>query len=230
MTLIAVLPMYDRPGLRRETDELWHCIRDELRIRGIDAPTDLNRKTDPYAAWRNERLVLGQTCGLPFRQQLRDVVQLLGAPDYGIDGCDPGYYRSVWIVRKDDQRRDLASFLDARLAFNSRDSQSGYAAALDDAGGVFAMEIQTGAHVESLRAIASGKADIAAIDAVTWRYAQNFETCISGLRVLGATKPTPGLPFITSRAFALEKVRTAVESGIEKLSVTCRKTLGIHGL
>lgn len=228
MPSIAVLPMYDRPELRQQTDNLWYCIRDELRLRGIDAPDGLDREVDVYAAWLDDRLVLGQTCGLPFKRRLNHVVQLLGAPHYGIDGCKPGYYRSVWIVRNSDPRRNVPAFLNARLAFNSRDSQSGYAAAIEDVGAEFAEEIATGAHTKSLMAVASGTADIAAIDAVTWRYAQAFEPCVTRLRVLGKTRETPGLPFISSREFELETVRTAVKRGIDKLDETSRRALGIY--
>jgi len=230
MTPIAVLPMYDRPELRQATDALWHGIRDELRSAGIDAPDELERDNDPYQAWRDPALVLGQTCGLPYRRHLHPDVQLVGAPDYGLEACAAGYYRSLWIVQADDPRSHLSAFADGRFAFNSRDSQSGYAAAIDAVGRPFAMEIETGAHVESLRAVAAGSADIAAIDAVTWRLAQRFEACVSALRVLGRTPATPGLPLITSQRFELETVRIAAARGIAKLDPAGRRELGIRGL
>src|SRR5262245_2042348 len=41
--LVAALPMYDWPDVRAETDAQWERLRDELRLRGIDAPERVAR-------------------------------------------------------------------------------------------------------------------------------------------------------------------------------------------
>ena len=45
----------------------------------------------------------------------------------------------------------------------------------------------------------AGGADLAAIDAVSWRLAQRFLPEAARLRVLMLTDPTPGLPYIAAR-------------------------------
>ena len=58
----------------------------------------------------------------------------------------------------------------------------------------FARLVETGAHVESARAVAEKRADIAAVDAVTWRgITRHAEPMpMPMLRVLGQTRATPG--------------------------------------
>ena len=85
------------------------------------------------AGWTDPGLVLGQTCGLPFVRELAGRVALVGAPDYGLPGCPPGWYRSAVVVRADDPREALAGFRGARLAVNGSDSQSGWGAILHHA-------------------------------------------------------------------------------------------------
>jgi hypothetical protein len=44
-------------------------------------------------------------------------VELVGTPDFGNDGCAPGYYRSILIARADDPRSNFAEFAGAALAY-----------------------------------------------------------------------------------------------------------------
>ncbi|MFN7224061.1 MAG: hypothetical protein ACK4MS_08580, partial [Paracoccaceae bacterium] len=107
--MIASLGMYDRPETSAANDALWALIRDALRDRGRDAPQALTRgEAACWPAWQAPDLVLSQTCGLPFRSRLHDHVTLIGTPDYGVEGCAPGYYRSVLIARSDDPRQTEA--------------------------------------------------------------------------------------------------------------------------
>jgi ABC-type phosphate/phosphonate transport system substrate-binding protein len=91
-----------------------------------------------------------------------------------------------------------------RLAFNAPDSMSGYLALQRDleAQGsglhIFSETIQTGGHRASIRAVAEGRADVAAIDAKTWCLAQRFEPAARELAVVGWTGKRMGLPFVTA--------------------------------
>ena len=131
---VAALPMYDWPELAAATDRLWAALRDALRAAGIAAPERLTRDRALMAVWLDPQLVLSQTCGLPIVRELAGRVAIIGAPDYGVPGCPPGFYRSVVVVRADDPRETLAAFRGARLAINGRDSQSGYGAMLHHVG------------------------------------------------------------------------------------------------
>ena len=99
--MIASLPMYDRPELRAETDRYWTLIQEELAARGVDAPEALLRDGALMPQWESPDLILSQTCGFPYRARLHGRVALVGTPDFGNEGCAPGYYRSVLIAPAD---------------------------------------------------------------------------------------------------------------------------------
>ena len=176
--MIASLMMYARPELEAAHRRYWALIRDALAARGIDAPETLSNDIEEFAVWEAPDLILSQTCGMPYRLSLHGKVQLVGTPDFGVEGCPPGYYRSAIVVRADDARLDLAAFRDARFAYNQTISQSGYAAPYAVAqrhGFWFANREQSGGHIKSAKAVAEGHADIAAIDAVTWRLIERYD-------------------------------------------------------
>ena len=132
--MTASLGMYDRAETAAANDRLWAGIRDGLRARGIAAPETLTRGEGAYwPAWQAPDLVLSQTCGFPYRALLHGRVDLVGTPDFGNEGCPPGYYRSILIARADDPRRAFAEFDEARIAFNDGMSQSGWAAPINHA-------------------------------------------------------------------------------------------------
>lgn len=229
--MIASLPMYATPRTADATTRLWARIRDALRGRGLPAPERLSGDIpDLKAHWLSPDLVLSQTCGLPFRLWLAGRVGLVGTPDYGLDGCPPGHYRSVVIVRSGDARERLADLAGARFALNDPHSQSGWAAlATTDPSAVTGPVLVTGAHRMSARAVRDGEADFAAIDAVTWRLLSG-DGATAGLRVLFETPPTPGLPLITARANDPGAAFDAVAEGIGSLSADDRSVLGLTGI
>ena len=203
--LVAAFPMYDRPELRPAFDELWSGPRDHLRAAGVeDVPDSLMVLENGLVAfWLRPDLLPGQTCGYPYRHVLQDHVALVGTPDFALDGCGPGLYRSAWIVSGDDPRRSLSDFDGAILACNDQGSQSGHAAPLVAAERVglrFGVTRLSGAHVASAWMVAGDLADIARLDALSWRHIRRDDPWAAGLRVLGWTEPTPGLPFITAVA------------------------------
>lgn len=232
--MIASLGMYDLPPMMAANDALWSLIRDGARARGISAPEALTRGDGAYwAAWQAPDLLLSQTCGLPFRATLHDHVTLIGTPDYGVEGCAPGYYRSVLIARADDPRRTEAEFATARLAINEPLSQSGWAAVYQHFRGLglaLAPAIRTGGHRASAVAVAQGQADFAAIDAVTWALLARYTEATDGLRVFGQTAPTPGLPLITAKSTQADALFDCVAEAIEALSDDQRETLCLRGL
>lgn len=231
--MIATLPMYDWAEVRGPTDRLWALMRAALAARGIAAPDELTRGGDMWADWQSPDLVLGQTCGFPFRTRLHGGVALVGTPDYGLPGAAPGHYYSQLVVRL-DERRDLAACLAGTLAINGTDSQSGFAAPLNHAaalGLAVGRLLVSGAHVESARAVAEGRADIAAIDAVTWRLVLAHRPAIArALRVIDRTRPqTPGLPFITARGRDSAAIAAAIAEAIAAQTPDDRAALGLAG-
>ena len=228
--MIAALPMYDRPETAAAHDRYWHLIAQSLQDNGIAAPTTLTRDMDVWTLWQSTQLLMAQTCGLPFRARLHDKVTLVGTPDFGLSGLPPGHYASPVVVRADDPRDDLAAFHTARLAYNEPLSQSGWAA-IHATGATFGQYLQSGAHRQSAAMVATGKADIAALDVITWRDIQRYDPSVaSRLRVLMQTDPTPGLPYITAPNRDPTLIAGAIAQAIAALSGADRNTLGLRGL
>lgn len=232
--MIAALPMYDRPENAAAHDDLWAAIRDALRARGIPAPDALDRTIPLWNGWLHPGLVLGQTCGLPYRSRLHGQVALIATFDYGLEDTPPGYYRSVFVARADDPRRDPADFAGARFAYNEGSSHSGWAAPqlwASTRGFAFAPTLETGAHRASARAVAEGRADIAAVDAITWRGILRWDREVAAaLRVIGRTEAAPGQALIAAAGTEPAAHAEAVAEGLSALDPRVRATLGIVGL
>jgi ABC-type phosphate/phosphonate transport system substrate-binding protein len=225
--------MYDRAETAGANDRFWALVAAGLHARGLDAPDALTRGDAAYwAAWRDPSLVLSQTCGFPYRAKLHDQVALVATPDYGIEDCPAGYYASVFVARADDART-LPEFRTARFAFNEGLSQSGWAAPQNHAatmGFQFPPGLETGAHRLSALAVAEGRADLAAIDALTWRMLQRWEPMAAKLREVARTAPTPGLPFIAAKGADTEAVFQALVTAVDRLSPEDRDALSLRGI
>lgn len=230
--MIASLPMYERPETAAANDRLWSGIRDGLRLQGIPAPGALDRGIALWEAWQSPDLLLSQTCGLPYRTRLHGRVTIVATPVCDLPGVPPGHYHSVIVARRDDPRRALADFAGARIAVNDALSQSGWAApvaAATAAGIAFGPALVTGAHRASAAAVAEGRADFAAIDALTWSMIRRWDTCATALHEITTTPPTPALPWITAQADLAPALGRALDAAIAALSDEDRATLGILG-
>lgn len=230
--MIASLPMYDRPETRDAYVRLWHGIRNRMRSLGHDVPDDLIHDGDIWGHWLSPDLVFSQTCGLPYRDRLHGRVGLIGTPDYGLPGCPPGHYNSVFVLRRDDRRTDPAAWPALKLAINGPDSQSGWGAPqnfLMERGGAFTDILVTGSHAASSQAVAEGRADIAAIDAQTWRMLQRWSPFAAELQEVCRTEPTPGLPYITAMPEMLAALTAAASGAIAEMTDKDRTLTDIHG-
>ena len=233
--MIASLGMYDRPELQPVNDRYWALIRNNLRARGVDAPDALTRGPRAYMpAWQSPDLLLSQTCGLPYATVLHGKVTLVGSPDYGLPGCPPGYYNSAFIARADDPRSTFAEFDGTPIAYNEAISQSGWGAPQNHAarhGLHFPAGLGTGAHVDSAAAVADGRADLAALDCLSWAMIREWDPALAAqLREITRTEPTPATPLITARPALAETLYLAVSEAIAALSATDRAALHLRGL
>lgn len=231
--MIASLMMYARPELNAANTRLWACIRDSLGARGIPSPSELSQTAPAFSVWEDPALVLSQTCGMPYRNSLRDKVHLVGTPDYGLTDCPAGYYRSAIVVRADDPREEIADYVDAQFAYSAPQSQSGFAALFNHVqpmGFWFANRKASGGHLVSAQLVANGEADIASLDAQTWRLIQRYEPFACKLRVLDYTAPTPGLPLITGPQNDARTVFDALSEALDALEPDDKTALDLHGL
>lgn len=230
--MIANLGMYDRPETAAAHDALWAAIRDRLRVAGHAAPEALTRDRDLWEIWQSPDLLLGQTCGLPYRAVLHGKVSIVCTLDYGLAGAPAGHYLSLAVSRRDGPAT-LAEADGARLAYNDALSQSGWAAACavaEAAGITYSSCIASGAHRVSARMIAEGSADLALIDAITWRGIVAYEPELAEvLSVIGQSAPTPGLPLITAAGRDPAPLRAAVIAALDDLPRTVHDRLGLAG-
>lgn len=215
--------MYDVPANRSAHLRLWQVFQDLVPT----APELSFPGDNLMAEWLSPALFLSQTCGLPFRAKLHGLVQLVATPDNQIPNCAPGHYHSVILARK-GSAPDLAAnnFV---LAYNDPLSQSGWAAA-QSIGITGTSQIQTGGHAASAEALIDGKADIAAIDALTWKFLLRDSDRMSQLTILTTTPETPTLPYITRLTQDMGSLRKSLNQAILSLDEKDRKTLQIFGL
>lgn len=231
--MIASLPMYLRPETRGALDTLWGNVAATLRDLGIDAPAHLDHDAPVAETWARDDLLLGQICNLPYRLAFAERVRVVALGDHRLPDTLPGHYHSVLVARADDPRTRLAEFADAPVAINSADSQSGWGAiwsASQAAGLTLGPVRATGAHRDSARAVADGRADLAAIDAVTWRMIARWDDWAGRLKVLSRTPPTPGLAFITAAGNDPAPIRAALTEGLAALPPEKRETLSLHAI
>lgn len=244
--------MYDFPELATASHRFWKSVRAGLLARGVGAddpailPNELLstarqngqlQAIEPAeSSWTRADLLFSQTCGYPYVMNLREHVTLIGTPDYGEVRGRPGWYDSVVVVRRDDPRDQLEHFENTRFVFNALDSQSGCHAMMHlllcqfGERRFFVSCLKSGAHVASIRHVAAGDADVAAIDAVTWRFASRYLPESRALRILTRTPPTPGLPFISAQRRSDDAFADAVECATQQLSADDKQTLGLRGL
>jgi ABC-type phosphate/phosphonate transport system substrate-binding protein len=232
--MIAALPMYDLPHVMPANDRLWARIRDGLRAVGQNAPDTLSRGADDLLVqWTAPDLLLSQTCGMPYRTRLHGKVTLIGTPDYGLQDCPPGHYRSVFLAHKDDPRQRLDQFDGANMAYNDAGSQSGWAAPQNHAatlGLTLRPTLRTGGHRLSMLAVAEERAPLAALDAMTWCLLQDHDPVTKGVKVVGHTTPTPGLPYIAALNANQPLLFAVISAAIAAMSDQDRAATRLRGL
>lgn len=215
MTNTLAFPMY---GVNQADNErLWQAVQRLLLERGLAVNPWSGE--DLHAHWQSGDLLLSQTCGFPLVTQLPEV-HTVGCFHYTAPGCEGIHYRSFLVAREANAGKTLADFRGQRAVCNSVDSQSGYnalrkmVAPLAEQGRFFTQTSLSGSHRQSLIALAEGRADIAAIDCVTWALLQRHEPeLVEGLSVVGETPLAPGLPLITAGdASTVELLRDALRA------------------
>ena len=154
---------------------------------------------------------LGQTCGYPYTTHLQHTHQLVCAPEFDAQGCSGINYSSWLIVHSSDRRTSLEQFKNSIAVVNNFDSNSGMnifrhaVSQVSESCKFFHRVLTSGSHISSIQLVQERKADIAAIDAVTWKLAKDAGIIKSNqVRILGQCEATPGLPFVTSAGNPLD--------------------------
>jgi ABC-type phosphate/phosphonate transport system substrate-binding protein len=211
----ASLPMYNPAEDPGASATLWRGIAQHLIRAGIaDVPDRLLERPPIPDHWLSDDLLFSQTCGYPLTHALKDRVQLLATPCYEAEGCEGASYCSFVIVAAESPATSLADLRGKRVAFNTPDSQSrmnalrALVAPIAERKKFFAEAIETGSHSASLAHVAAGKADVAAIDCVSFAlFCQHGRADTRRVRILCRTASAPNLPFITAGSTAPERVQ-----------------------
>lgn len=239
---LATLGMYDFGRVAPANDVLWTWLAERLGEAGLaEVPDHLDRSRPASEIIRDTALLLGQTCGYPLMTSLRDQVQIVATPSYDLPGCEGSFYRSFLLVADHAPLRRIEDLRGKIAAVNGLDSNSGMnvlrgiVAPHATSGQYFGDVMITGGHLSSIAAIASGFADVAAIDCVTYGLAtRHAPDVLAGTRILAWTETTPGLPLVTGphttqrEIAALRNVLLAAVTAPE-LAET-RDTLALAGL
>lgn len=220
---LASLPMYDLPELRAATDAWWQGLARAFRREGLaDVPDALDRRPDHQQVCLSPDLLFSQTCGYPLTHALAGKVTLLATPCYAVEGCEGADYCSVVIVAADNPAIDMADLRGARCAINGTDSQSGcnapraLVAPIAENGRFFGSVSVSGGHQASIGLVASGQADVAAIDCVTHALlARHRPAALAGTRALCRTAAAPNLPYVT-RAGADDDLLARLRNGLDR--------------
>ena len=226
--MIAAFPMYDRAETAAANDALWRHVTQNL---GLPA-TELARHLSLDTVWCHPDLVLSQTCGMPFKLWVKDHAQYVASPDFRLPDTPSGYYYSVIIARTDDPR-PAVDLLQTRPVINQEHSQSGYNALwafANDHGARLGPLSMSGSHHASAQAVADNTADIAAIDANTWRLITKWDAFAEKLRVVARTKPTPAMPYICEPKQNASLIYEALETAVAALTPDQQDTLGLYGI
>ncbi len=233
--LQASLPMYDWPEICDVWDRFWALIRAELAAGGIDAPAALTRDREALALWSDPGLLVSQTCGWPFVSLLSQAVTPFARFDFGLSG-PPGHYCSVFIGSDARRPRQVLRSDSTPIAVNDLASQSGFRALGECCERPTTLPrdriLLTGSHRESIRAVAEGRAGLAAIDAVSWRLALAHEPSARNVAVIGLSSPVPGLPLITAKGGASRApaLRAATSAAFRRLSASDCNRVGLEGV
>jgi ABC-type phosphate/phosphonate transport system substrate-binding protein len=225
----ASLAMYPFAHLRDAQNALWDGIRGHL----ADAPAALDFDTELHTAWHRPDLLLGQTCGWPLVTELDGAVEVIGTFDVTVPFAANGTYRSVLVARKPLALHEWKAMPGVTVARNNPDSLSGWVSLCAAWGGVPERVLETGAHLESMRAVAAGRADIAILDALSFQFIAEQEPFVAGrVHVIGHGPVIPCLPLVMAKTLAArrDEMRAALAAAMaDPATAAARARLRISG-
>ncbi len=239
---LAGLPMYDLPDLRWAHDAWWQALARAFRAAGIaEVPSTLDRTLGHRGLWARPDLLFGQACGYPLTHEFAGRLALVATPCYAAPGCAGASYRSWILVRDDSAVARLEQLAGSRAAINDRASQSGcnalkaLVAPLAKDGRFFAAVAVTGGHLASVAAVREGRADVAAIDCVTYALvARHRPSALFGTRVIAASASAPALPYVAAVGTdprILERIQAGLRAALtDRTSEAARAALLIAGV
>lgn len=206
--------MYDLSEVHASTMQIVESLAASLCAQGLDAHTDIpvaSGHADLLRYWSSDGMLLSQSCGLPFIEDLHDVVDVVGTPLWTDVSDDRGRYRTVIVVRESRALTGIDEARGLRPVINHSRSLSGWCslgvALANGEGGLLEAQpsahpyVESGGHAASLQMLQNDEADIASIDAATFRLlSRHRPTLTSKLRVIGHGPLVPATPLIIAKS------------------------------
>lgn len=191
----------------------------------------------------NGQIQMGWICGLLYtlQQDRQARYQVLAKPIF--TGHSQPLYFSYLIVKRSSGIQSLDDLTAKRLVINDPDSYSGNHALWAHWAKLanppqFASVIESGSHSNSLRMVASGEADVAAIDCTVFDYwltagKPEMQTVLSQLVAIAEINPAPTPPLVMHDSVDAEITQT-IRQALLKLTSTHipaqLKAAGLNGL
>ena len=243
MSRTVSLPMYDFAEVQDSTTALLESI--VLGVRGLGDKVavgipDSSEHRPLMSYWLGTEMYLSQSCGLPYVEELSNVVDVLGTFVWNGISDEWGNYRTHILVRGDHSATMVGELRGARPVISNPQSLSGWcslgcalAEVTDDPD--FVQPYLIGHHhAGSLQLLQDGIADVASIDPATYQLLRRHRpSLVHGLRNIGSGPLIPATPIIVSktRTATMEDLRKLLHRiiGTESLS-TAMSEIGIVGV
>lgn len=185
---------------------------------------------------RDPGLFIGHTCGYPLMKHLQDAVTPFCVPVFNVSGVEGNFYSSRFIVAAESDIDSLAECGGRIVAINNRDSNSGMnvlrhaIAKLNPAVPFFTSVISSGGHLQSLTAVAEKRADVAAIDCVSFQFIEDrWPELTARVRSIGDSIKTCGLPLVMPNANLpstdTRQILAALNQALKQLNPRLRQQL-----
>ena len=176
----------------------------------------------------HSQLYMAHTCGYPLMKFYNQSHEPVCVPVFNVEGVAASQYSSRVIVHRDSSINKLADSQGNIVSVNGEDSNSGMnvlrhaISELANGDRFFSSVIISGGHWQSMIEVVEGRADIAAVDCVSYALLEQHqpELC-DQCRTIQWTQPTTGLPFVTpkNRLNQAQKIRLtqALNEALAKL-------------
>jgi ABC-type phosphate/phosphonate transport system substrate-binding protein len=219
MAGIVSLQMYDFAEIEPFVNAWWNIIKFELRLAGVDnLPDDLCRNDDIRSQWTKDDLILSQCCGYDLTVNGYNNLQPILTPVYQPEDCDGGNYCSYIVTSRNSEITNSLELANKRLAINGYNSHSGYNALREVIASALGHGnhgnelVVSGGHANSMEMVASGSADAAAIDCVTYSLIERYRPEITEkLTIIDKSRVYPVLPYVVpAKMLELDKKRIRI--------------------
>ncbi len=206
--------MYDFPEVHTSTMQVVDALAISLNAIGLEAHAEVpiaSVPADLIRHWLSVEMLLSQSCGLPFIEELHSSVNVVGTPLWTDVSDVNGRYQTVIVAREALGISSIAEVHGLRPVISNSQSLSGWCSLGVALAGVtrdpsFVLPFaQSGGHAKSLQMLEDGDADIASIDSATYRLlSRHRPALIKNVRVIGYGPSVPATPIIVSKSCAVE--------------------------